>query len=284
MIFGTPEHPAGWEKAPFPLVGIPMDMRKHASNEYTIVDHATPFSDWSEAGVGDVRMKVVDQTAIDGQTTKDVVEFEATFEAPDKSHSYRVVAEKALPHGKFFPTFGGVVTDHLLHGATGIGTRLMPTEYVFLAFWAKGKLYVDGKLVNDNHIVHVMVSEFVRKDHYQLGFESDVGGGGMFSKYEQVLHLMVPPYRVGPKGPEKSPLKTGYLPFPQVKKHMMQTKKRIMQLPPEKRQAKMARLKEAKALMKRTKEHVQHAMQEGKMFGQPFLHVMFGHMRYDVSK
>lgn len=276
-VFGTPAHPIGFEKTPFPLVGIKPGMRQIMNKNYSIVDHATPFSDWMTVGVGDLEMTLTDATAIDGATTKDKVAFVATFQAPDKSHDYRVEANMALPHGKFFPTFGGVVTDHLLHGATGLGTRLMPTEYTYVAFWAKGRLYVDGKLTNDNHLVHVMITEGVRKKG-KLQSEGGVNGVG------RVVHLMMPPYKVGPKGPEKSPLKTHYLPFPEVKKRMMAAKKKIMAMPAgSKKKKMMAQMMATKALMKHTKKHVMHAMKEGKMFGQPFLHVMFGNPDIQVT-
>jgi len=38
-----------------------------------------------------------------------------------------------------------------------------------------------------------------------------------------------------------------------------------------------------KALMMHTKEHVMHAMKKGKMFGQPFLHIMFGNPDIQVT-
>jgi len=38
-----------------------------------------------------------------------------------------------------------------------------------------------------------------------------------------------------------------------------------------------------KALMMKTKKHVQEMMAGGKMFGQPFSHVMFGNARYTVT-
>ena len=276
-VFGTPAHPIGFEKTPFPLVGIKLGMRQISNKSYTIVDHATPFSDWATVGVGDLEMTLTDATAIDGATTKDKVAFVATFQAPDQSHTYRVEADMALPHGKFFPTFGGVVTDHLLHGATGLGTRLMPTQYAYVAFWAKGRLYVDGKLTNDNHMVHVMITEGVRKKG-KLQSEGGVNGVG------RVVHLMVPPYKLGPNGPQKSPLKTDYLPFPEVKKRMMKAKEKIMAMPDgEQKKKMMAQMKATKALMKHTKEHVMHAMKEGKMFGQPFLHVMFGNPDIQVT-
>jgi len=276
-VFGTPSHPIGFEKTPFPLVGVNPGMRQEMGGAYTIVDHATPFSDWMTVGTGDLEMTLVDATAIDGAKTKDKVSFAATFAAPDKSHTYRVEANMALPHGKFFPTFGGVVTDHLLHGATGLGTRLMPTEYSYVAFWAKGKLFVDGKLVNDNHLVHMMITEGVRKKG-KLQSDSGINGVG------RVIHLMVPPYKLGPMGPEKSPLKTGYLPFPEAKKRMMKAKAMIMGMPagPQKKKM-MGKMMATKALMMHTKEHVMKAMKAGKMFGQPFLHVMFGNPEIKVK-
>lgn len=278
-VFGTPDHPLGWEEAPFPLVGIPLGMRQVRDGHYTIVDHATPFSDWMKGGIGSLRMTVTDRTAIDGATTQDKVDFEATFQSPDKAHDYRVVAKTPLPHGKFFPTFGGVVTDHLLHGSTGIGTKLMPTEYSYLSFWAKGQVFVDGKLTNDNQLIHVMVTEFVRGDRNKLQFDGGVGASGT----GKVLHLMVPPYRIGPNGPEKAPLRSGYIPFPEIKKRLMKEKAAIMKLPADQRTEKMADLKATQELMMKTKHHVQEAMAAGKMFGQPFFHVMFGHVQLDVT-
>ena len=277
-VFGSPDHPLGWEQNPFPLVGIPLSMRQQKDGKYTIADHATAFGDWMEGGRGSLRMKVTDLTAIDGMTTQDKVEFEATFQSPDKAHDYRVVANMPLPHGKFFPTFGGVATDHLMHGATGIGSKLMPSQYVYVAFWAKGQIYVDGKLTHEDQLVHVMIGEFVRGDNAELQFDGGVGGGGTGGK---VLHLMVPPYRIGAKGPEKSPIKSGYIPFPAIKKRMMMDKANAMKLPPAERKAKMAGLMATKELMMKTKKHVQEMMADGKMFGQPFFHIMYGHVQME---
>ena len=91
-VFGTPSNPIGWEKAPFPLHGIDLGMRQKTDDAYTIVDQATPFSDWLAVGVGNLEMILTDATAIDGARTKDKVSFVATFQAPDRSHNYRVEA------------------------------------------------------------------------------------------------------------------------------------------------------------------------------------------------
>lgn len=277
-VFGTPEHPVGFDPAPFPLLGVPLEMRKVRDGQYTIVDHATPFSDWREVGVGSVQMKVVDVTAIDGARTKDKVQFEATFSSPDGKHEYRVTAGMPLPHGMAFPTFGGVVTNHLLHGVTGIGTRLMPTEFNYVAFWAIGQIYRDGQLVNDKHLIHVMVTEIVRGENYKLQFDGGVGNppSGL------TLHLMVPPYRPGPGGMERANVRTGFVPFPFIEKHMKETMKKVESLPESQRMQMMARLQEVKELMMKTRAHVMEAMKNGEMDGQPFLHVMFGNIEMNA--
>ena len=61
-------------------------------------------------------MTVVDATATDGATTKDRIDFEAIFMAPDGQGEYRVVVKEAAPHGWFAPTAGGVITNFIQHG------------------------------------------------------------------------------------------------------------------------------------------------------------------------
>jgi len=273
-VFGTPDHPAGWEQAPFPLIGIAPKMRLSHGNAYTIVDHATPFSNWREIGLGDVSMRITDLTAIDGSTTEDKIDFVAEFDAPNHTHHYKVVARKPLPHGFGYPTFGGVVTNHLMHGGTAIGTRLMPTEMIYAAFWAMGDIYVDGRLTNHNQILHMMIGEGVRGKGWKLGHDKDISGQGV------VMHLMVPPYKVGAHGPEKAPVMSGYIPFPEIKKHMMKTMAKVKSMSPEQQKMMMPKLMAAKALMEKTKKWAQGEMAAGRMFGQPFFHVMFGNATY----
>jgi len=222
-------------------------------------------------------MTLVDATAIDGARTKDKIDFEAKFQTPDGVND-RVTCNKPLPHGMAFPFFGGVVTNHLLHGVTGIGTRLMPTEYTYAAFWGVGNIYREGKLINENHMIHVMVTEVVRGDNYKLGFDGDVGD----PPRGITMHLMVPPFRPTPKGMVKDPLKTMFMPFPFVKKHMMAAMKMAKELPSGKRKMKMKMLKQIKALMDHTKKHVKEATKAGKMYGQPFFHVMFGNIEMNA--
>lgn len=276
-VFGTPEQPAGFETtAPFPLAGVPLGMRMTHKGSYTITDHATPFSNWREVGTGSVNMKLVDATAIDGARTKDKIDFEAEFKLPD-GVSYRVVCKMPLSHGMAFPFFGGVATNVLIHGGTGIGTRLMPTEFMYAGFWGMGDVYREGKLINQGQMIHVMLTEAVRGDNYILNFDGKVGD----PPTTRTLHLMIPPFKpVKGKGLVPSPLKTMFMPFPYIKNHMMKQMKMMEGMPdgPEKERM-MAVAMQTKEVMGRTKEHVMKATKEGKMFGMPFMHIMFGNLK-----
>lgn len=272
-VFNTPYEPLGFDPAPKGLLGVPTKARNASDGAYTITKQATPFSDWAESSNdGSFHMTLVDATAVDGATTKDRVDFEASFTAPD-GQRYRVTARKAIPHGGAYPFFGGVVTNHLLHGVTGVGTRLMPTEYTYAAFWAVGDVYKGDVRIADHQLIHAMVTEFVRGENYKLAFDSEVGdltsGGG------KTVHLMVAPYRITPNGLQPAPLKTGFMPFQYIQKHMQKAMLRAQQLPADQRAAQLAILQQTKEVMQQTKKDIQQGTKAGKMSGQPFFHVMF---------
>ena len=276
-VFNTPYEPLGFDPAPKGLLGVPVEDRNASNGQYTITTMATPFSDWAESGNdGSFHMSLVDATAVDGARTKDRVDFEASFTAPD-GQRYRVTSNKAIPHGAAYPFFGGVVTNHLLHGVTGIGTRMMPTEYTYAAFWGVGEVYKGDVKIADHQLIHAMVTEFVRGDDYKLAFDSEVGD--LTTGEGQTMHLMVAPYRVTPDGLVSAPLKTGFIPFPFIQKHMQKAMQQAQKLPAEQRDAKLTVLKQTKEVMQKTKQEMQSAMKAGKMDGQPFFHVMFNNFK-----
>jgi hypothetical protein len=276
-VFGTPAKPIGWEKAPFPLIGVEPGKRQIKGNAYTIVDQDIAFSNWFVPGEGNLEMILTDATAIDGAKTKDKVSFVATFQSPDKAHNYRVEANTPLSHGIHHPTFGGVVTGQLLHGATGLGTRLMPTGYAHVAFWAKGKFFVDDEMVNDNHLIHMIISEGVIKDG-QLQIDGGVNGAG------KNLHLILPPYKLGSNRLENSPLKTNYLPFPEINKRLMAAKKEIIKMPANMERKKMEdQLRVSEGLMMRSQASMMKAMRERQLWGQPSLHIVFANPDIKIS-
>ncbi len=275
-IFGTPDKPAGFEPAPFPMLGIKTDMRLSADGTYTIIDHACPFSDWDEATTGSVDMTVVDATAIDGAYTKDKINFEANFELPDGA-KYRVVCKKPLAHGGAFPFFGGVVTNHLIHGGAGIAPRALPTTFAYAAFWGAGDVYKDGSLINKGQLIHVWVDENVRARGDRMRWDADAGNPSKGI----TLHMVIPPYKPTPQGMVKTPLKTMFMPFPYIKPHIMQEMKLAKKSGD---QSRLAQAKQIKDVMQRTKKHVVTATAGGKMFGMPFIMMHFDHVDMKVRK
>ncbi len=158
-VFGTPDMPLAFTGTPG-MTGVPVPFRETENGEFTQLDRNTPFGNKSTAMPnGTMMLKAADVTATDAATT-----------------------------GPEFPTFGGVVTNHLLHGFSGVGTPLMPTEYTYAAFWGMGAVLKNGEVVDKPRIVHGMLTEYVRTEGYELASDSEV------TPTRKHFHLMVAPF------------------------------------------------------------------------------------------
>ena len=101
---------------------------------------------------------------------------------------------------------GGVGINALQHGATGIGTALMPQLMSFISFWGEADLYVNGELSPEKRFVHFMLSERVRDDNYNLVFNDGVDPDGSLQ-----AHLLLPPTALVDGAPVDSPVPTGFV-------------------------------------------------------------------------
>ncbi len=202
-IFGTPAAPLGFE----PDVGVPISARlKNADGSaWTTTTKPTPFSDKYKMITGKFKLKVKDRTIYDTPLSKDKVKLVTRFTSPDGLNSYKVTVDKVIPVGSDHPFMGGVGTNFLQHGMTGIGTKLMPTAFTYVALWGIGRLEVNGVEVANNRLVHLMTTCAVRDENYKLVFDKDVD----CSKLQ--THLLLPNIAVTPKGPVKSPVPTGFI-------------------------------------------------------------------------
>ncbi len=205
QIFGTVDMPRAFEGTPG-ITGLPIMLREHKGNGFTQMKTLSPFGDKHIIlSNGTLEIKATDKTATDAAKSDDKVSLVATWK--DKAgNTYMVKAGKVIPHGLEYPTFGGVVTNHILHGFSGVGTPLMPSEYTYFAFWAIGNIYKNGKLMDKMRIVHGMLTEYVRTKGYKLGFDKDVTPTAL------QFHLMVPPFKPNMKTMafDKVPVKTGF--------------------------------------------------------------------------
>lgn len=187
-VFGTPEQPLAFTGTPG-MTGVPVPLRGVSDGQFTQFERMSPFGDKNTTMAnGNLMLQATDRTATDAATTEDEVMLKASWEDPD-GNTYAIrCCEMLVSAGPEFPTFGGVVTNHILHGFTGIGTPLMPTEYTYAAFWGMGAVLKNGEVVDKPRIVHGMLTEYVRGENYRLVSDSEV------TPTRRHFHLMVAPF------------------------------------------------------------------------------------------
>ncbi|MFQ5536860.1 MAG: hypothetical protein ACE5GJ_05345 [Gemmatimonadota bacterium] len=186
-VFGTPENPRAFGGTPG-INGVPPMARESENGHYTTMKTPSPFGDKHMVMPGGTLMvDLTDVTATDAATTKDQIKFKASWKDAD-GNTYEVrCCGKVLAHGLEFPTFGGVMTNGILHGFTRQGTALMPSEYTYAAFWGMGQVLKNGEVLDAPRLVHGMLTEYVRTEGYKLAKDDEV------TPTRRHFHLMVPP-------------------------------------------------------------------------------------------
>lgn len=192
-VFGTPMLPRAYAGTPG-INGVPPKARKLEDGQYTEMKKPTPFGNkYVTMGEGRLQLQAKDVTAVDAATTEDELTMKASWK-DKQGNVYEVrCCKKLASHGIEFPTFGGVMTNHILHGSSRIGTALMPTEYTYLAFWGMGAVLKNGEVLDAPRLVHGMLTEYVRKEGYKLAMDSEV------TPTRKHFHLMVAPMMPNPK-------------------------------------------------------------------------------------
>ncbi|MFV2038117.1 MAG: hypothetical protein ACC646_11070 [Paracoccaceae bacterium] len=197
-IFGTPADPLNID-----LLPLEERLTNEAGDAYTTIKSPLMFSNNVKQTTGEFKLSVVDASARDGMNSADTATMEASFIGP-KGREFKVVLKKLIPVGPVHPFFGGVGTNVLMHGATGIGTPLVAEVFSYITLWGIADVSIDGELVDSGRIVHVMVSERTRDDDFKLGF-------GVAQPDKLEIHMILPPLKGSPTGPVASPLPTGVI-------------------------------------------------------------------------
>ncbi len=189
-VLGTPQMPMHFTGTPG-ITGVPpaQAFRGVSDGEYTTIQRKTPFGDKHMVMPnGQMMLEATDATATDAAQTDDEVQFRASWEDQDgNTYEVRCCAMLAKA-GAEFPTFGGVVTNHLMHGFSGVGTPLMPTMYTYAAFWGMGEVRKNGEVTDKPRLVHGMLTEYARTEGYELASDAEVG------PTRRHFHLMVAPF------------------------------------------------------------------------------------------
>ena len=206
-VFGTPDMPRAFAGTPG-INGLPPMARGVEDGHYTTMMMPSPFGDaFMVMADGNLQINATDATATDAARTDDTVEMMASWK-DEAGNIYEVRCCAMLAaHGMEFPTFGGVVTNHILHGFTRIGTALMPSAYTYFGFWGMGQVLKNGEVLDAPRLVHGMLTEYVRTDGYALAFDSEV------TPTRQHFHLMVAPFRpvMESESFEQQPVHTGMM-------------------------------------------------------------------------
>lgn len=198
-VFGTPMMPRDFGGPPI-AEGVPPMLRGKKNGAYTTTTKKTPFGDkYTTLRDGQLSLQSVDATATDAAVTDDTVHMTASWKDA-KGNTYQVTCAKVEPYGSDHPTFGGVVTNTLMHGFTRIGTPLEPTQFAYYAFWGKGDVSKNGKVLDTGRLIHGMLTEDVRTKGYRLASDSQVNPNKI------MFHLIIPPMKNG----KKDPVKTGF--------------------------------------------------------------------------
>ena len=204
-VFGNTRFPRAFAGTPG-VNGVPLNLRAKEGNQYTQFKMKSPFGDkYINMQQGQLQIEAVDATATDAKNSDDQLTFKASWK-DEAGNTYSVRASKLITRGLEYPTFGGVVTNHILHGSSRIGTSLMPTQYAYFAFWAMGEVRKNGEVLDKPRIVHGMLTEYVRTEDYELAFDEEVNPAGRH------FHLMVAPFMPNKetKSFEPKPVNTGF--------------------------------------------------------------------------
>ncbi|MFC7197340.1 hypothetical protein ACFQL4_26350 [Halosimplex aquaticum] len=159
FVFGTPDEPINtgqhWVNvADGPVadllgeqtyqVGLPLDKRRTTEDgsAYTVTTFNTFASPSRREVSGELDLTYVDRRPWDepgaGTDTPDTVELTAEFTDPADNQYRLEVGQVFQPPIPPWQTGGGVVTNSWLHGVTGTGSPLLPTEFAYGAFWGSG--------------------------------------------------------------------------------------------------------------------------------------------------
>lgn len=188
-VFGSPKLPRAYGGTPG-INGLPPEARAVSNGEYTQMKKPSPFGNKNIVmGNGKLMIEALDATAADAPKSNDKVKFSASWQ-DEEGNTYKVrCCEMLATQGIEYPTFGGVVTNHILHGSSRIGSALMPTEYVYMAFWGMGAVWKMEKWCKNHGLCTVCLPSMYETEGYELAMDDEVTPG------RKHFHLMVPPMK-----------------------------------------------------------------------------------------
>lgn len=208
----------------FPVpVGWPDGARTERSDGYQQTKMPLPFSDEfigskdddGSALDGELRLTYVDRQGYREGEEQDEIDLDIWFTGPDGTR-YEVDVHHLERYSPVHLHGGGVMTNVYMHGSTGIGTPLMPTQFAFGSFWAIADLKIDGEVTgeqNRDRSLHMMTTQNVRDAEYQLAVDEELPLDEPYEGRPTHTHLFLPPIKETDDGPANIPLTDVGQPF-----------------------------------------------------------------------
>ena len=207
-VFGTVAEPLGTEF----MIGVPLyDRLDDGQGNWTATAlpnfRSNITSPLGSDAVAEVSVR--DRTPVDlpsfTSVTYDEIALTVKFTDPF-GRRLEVTCNRALPKGPFHEFFGGVGTNLIQHGRTGLGGKQAPQVFSYISLYGLAQLTIDGQLLpgNDRRLIHVMVTQGIRDANNAPGA---VGGNGPFmgtnaevDRDDLELHMVLPSVRFMPSG------------------------------------------------------------------------------------
>ncbi|NHN49368.1 hypothetical protein G9464_17495 [Halostella sp. JP-L12] len=200
------------------LVAAPEQAREPIDDEIAREKFVEPtlYSDRAEVTDGEFSVTYHDNQPYDRRgppgETADTVDLDTRFTDP-AGNEYELdfdhVVQPPIPG---YETGGGVITNAWHHGKTGTGSPLMPQVYTYGACWGVGNVLVDGEVVDENKVMHIMTTQTVRDQQYRIALDEEMPLAPENTIAGQVHHThgVVLPITAGPDGPVFEPVQTAF--------------------------------------------------------------------------
>lgn len=212
---------------PFPVpVGWPENLRATNADgtRYTRTKMPLPFSDNAVGSDenpnvdGKLDLAYVDHQGFEGHgDEEDQIEFDVWFTDP-AGNRYGIDVKHLEHHDGAHLHGRGVMTGAYLHGTTGVGTPLMPTQFAFGSFWGVGDVSINGNEPieqNTDRLVHFMTTQVVRTVDYTIAIDPELplgvdGNPDAYLGQTTHTHGILPPVRMTDDGPRKVALASAF--------------------------------------------------------------------------
>jgi hypothetical protein len=203
-LFGSPGAPRFIAGTPI-VTGVPRSLRRIEEGRYTMLDTPSPFgAKHMVVAGGRLLLEAYDITATDATVSEDSVRLEAAWR-DHAGNEYSVRCARVMPYGVEHPVFGGVATNHILNGFSGIGTPLIPSGFAYVAFWGIGETTKNGQVTDTAVMIQGMLTEGLHDENNELVFDQRVRPG------HRQFHLLVPSYVPDGDRYRSRPVRTGFM-------------------------------------------------------------------------